>query len=652
MPICLGLIYHQVAGRTGRMKRLMPDKRPKPTLLQRLRPGYRSSVLALLVVAGLGTAWLRIATEQDRAEPSAQQTMVQQVQAAPDLWTRNIKPFSTLIADIDGAKVQEVVFGSTHIFVTSSDGEKYAVADQFLFGAGSLFRIATSKESPGFVYSSVEEIDDRPMSKADILDLLLRGLILLVVGVSAWPIASSLFPKLRRKQKPDLVTFQDVVGCEEAKRALVDIISWQRDPTLYNKIGARPPRGVLLTGEPGTGKTQLARALAHECGIEFISATGSEFSSMFMGVGILKVQALFRQARRNAPCILFIDEIDGIGKRQADARHGESESNRIVNQLLTEMDGFGAKSGVLVIGATNHPESLDPAIRREGRFDRTIQVQLPTMAEREQLLELYLGKLNAVAHIDLQRIATITMGLTPAAIASVVNQAAILAIRDRAEQVEETHLRDALESHRIGERHQGLSPLTSYERKVIAFHEAGHAIAAAVLGSGNVDLVTILPRGRSLGATLIIPEEDKRLHFEGELRDRVVVLLAGRASEQIEFGETSSGAAQDLREATKIVATMVGKFGMSKAGLASVDGLVDSGMRLAAESLHDHVQEELKALDIQCQTLLRNNSVALAELAYRLLEMETVDGHVVLELIKEHSTPLASETSLQHAANA
>lgn len=615
----------------------MPYKRLTSNLLKRLRLGYHSSILALLVVAGLGAAWLRITSEQGGTETTAPQKMVQQVQTSPGLWTSTTEPFSKLMQDIDEAKVQEVVLGSTHIFVTRHDGGKYAVADQFMFGAGSLFRVATARESPGFVYSTAEEIDDRPMSKAFMLDLVLRVLILLAVGVSVWPIVSSLLPKIRVKQKPDLVTFKDVIGCEEAKRALVDIISWQRDPTLYDKIGARPPRGVLLTGEPGTGKTQLARALAHECGVEFISATGSEFSSMFMGVGILKVQALFRQARRNAPCILFIDEIDGIGKRQADARHGESESNRIVNQLLTEMDGFGAKSGVLVIGATNHPDSLDAAIRREGRFDRTIQVQLPTMAERVQLLELYLGKLNSVANIDLQRIATISMGMTPAAIASVVNQAAILAIRDRAEQVEQSHLRDALESYRIGERPEGLCPLTSYERKVIAFHEAGHAIASAVLGVGKVDLVTILPRGRSLGATLILPEEDKRLHFEGELRNRVVMLLAGRASEQIEFGETSSGAAQDLREATKIVATMVGKLGMSKAGLASIDGLVDSGMRLAAESIHDHIQEQLNTLNVECQKLLREHFEALAELAYRLLELETVEGSVVLDLIKEHS---------------
>lgn len=611
----------------------------------------RPHLLTVMLIACLGAAlWgLRYAASQDAAQTGTTSTMPELVQAQPDLWMERIKPYSELMADVETGSIEEVVLGATHIFVTLKGGVKYAVADQFMFGASNLFKLAAAKPELGFAYSTAETISETPVTRAEIADQVLRGLIILVISISVWPMISPWLPRLGREPKPVKVSFNDVVGCQEAKQALRDIVSWQRDPAIYNQIGAQPPRGVLLTGEPGTGKTQLARALAHECGMEFIAVTGSSFSSMFMGVGIMKVQALFRRARRKAPCILFIDEIDGVGRRQTEARFGEAETNRIVNQLLTEMDGFGASTGVLVIAATNHPESIDPALRREGRFDRTIHVQLPTKAERLQLLELYLGKLNAVGAMDLQRLAAACIGFTPAAIASVVNQAAILAIRSQANEVVESHLRDAIEAHRIGERPQVTTPVRSEEREIIAHHEAGHAVAAALLGTGKLDLVTILPRGNTLGTTLVLPVEDKRIQLASELRNTVMVLLAGRAAEKIEFGETSSGAAQDLREATKIVGSMVGLFGMSsKGGLASMAGLADCGVPVDAQAVQQLIEVELQALSDKCDELLDKHVVALNEVVDLLLREETIDGQAVLDLLVEHSDvviPLRAEVA-------
>ncbi|MGP0171329.1 AAA family ATPase [Pseudomonas sp. NCHU5208] len=598
-----------------------------------------SQLLAVLLIAAMGlAAWgVRVTASPEVSETVTTQPMAQLVQTRPGQWTENIKPFSDLMADVDAGVIEEVVVGSMDIFVTRKDGSKYAVSDQFMLGASNLFKLAVGKPDPGFAYSTAETVDEVPLTRAEIADQVLRVLVILVITISVWPMISPWLPRLGRKPKPNKVSFDDVIGCEEAKRALLDIVSSQRDARMYQLIGATPPRGVLLTGDPGTGKTQLAKALAHECGIDFIAATGSDFSSMFMGVGIMKVQALFRRARRKAPCILFIDEIDGVGRRQTEARFGEAETNRIVNQLLTEMDGFGASSGVLVVAATNHPEAIDPALRREGRFDRTIHVQLPSKAERRQLLELYLGKLKSVGAMDLERMAAACIGFTPAAIATVVNQAAILAIRGKAEEVLESHLRDSIESHRIGERPKGGAPIRSEERELIAHHEAGHALAAALLKTGQLDLVTILPRGSTLGTTVVVPVEDKRIQLASEVRNSVMVLLAGRVAEKIAFGETSSGAAHDLREATRLVGNMVGMFGMSSSGrLTSLAGLADCGVPIDAESVQLQIQVELQTLSDKCEELLMKHEPAMTAVARLLLQEETIEGQAVLDLLDEY----------------
>jgi len=362
--------------------------------------------------------------------------------------------------------------------------------------------------------------------------------------------------------------------------------------------------------------------------------TGSDFSSMYFGVGIQKVKALFRTARKQAPCIIFIDEIDGIGKRAEQQRSSDAESNRIINQFLAEMDGFDGASGVLVLGATNFPNSLDPALVREGRFDRSIAVALPGLDDREALFRLYAGKISAATDLDFPQLARSTVGLTPAAIAYIVNHAALLAARAGAKQVDMAHFVDAVETCRIGEQPSGVTPMSATDRKRIAVHEAGHALVAAALNVGRVEKVTILPRGQALGVTLVTPVEDKRLHMYSELRNRIQMLLAGRGAEQLYFHEVSSGAGQDLQEASKIALSMVGALGMGPRGsLLSLQAVRDAHLDSDPREALEAADELLQQLNQECLALLQRLKPALDQITERLLECETVPGEEVLAAV-------------------
>ena len=601
----------------------------KPRLLQGRRGLLLSVALPLLVAAALAYWQFKPDASAMHASSGTSASMLAALDESKEPWLANRRDLSTLLGDLRGQAIASAALSKDAVYVSREDGLHYWVPDQSGYVAQLLLDHYATAETPAFPLTLFETDGEAPWYQAVLpYTPFILGLIAVLLYLA---IKSQSFAVQR---KGSGIGFADVIGAREAKQALNDITAYLRDPAAYAALGARPPKGVLLTGEPGTGKTQLAKALATESNASFIQVTGSDFSSMYFGVGIQKVKALFRTARKQAPCIIFIDEIDGIGKRAEQQRSSDAESNRIINQFLAEIDGFDAASGVLVLGATNFPNSLDPALVREGRFDRSIAVGLPGLDDREALFRLYAGKVRASDGLDYPQLARNTVGLTPAAIAHIVNHAALLAARANASCVDMAHFVDAIETCRIGEQPSGVTPLSATDRKRIAVHEAGHALVAAALKVGRVEKVTILPRGQALGVTLVTPVEDKRLHMASELRNRIQMLLAGRGAELLYFHEASSGAGQDLQEASKIALSMVGALGMGPNGsLLSLQAVREAHIEFdSGESIHA-ADELLKELDRECQALLQRMKPALDEITSRLLAEETVPGEEVLAAI-------------------
>jgi cell division protease FtsH len=368
-------------------------------------------------------------------------------------------------------------------------------------------------------------------------------------------------------EKETKVTFDDVAGVEEAKEELVEIINFLKDPQGYSRLGGRAPKGILLVGPPGTGKTLLARAVAGEAGVPFFSISGSEFVEMFVGVGAARVRDLFEQARQMAPAIIFIDELDSLGRaRGAYGLGGHDEKEQTLNQLLAELDGFDPKSGVVLLGATNRPEILDPALLRAGRFDRQVLVDRPDKLGREQILAVHMKKVKLDADVKPEQIAALTPGFTGADLANLVNEAALLATRRNGSAVTMNDFNNAIERVVAGleKRNRLLNPV---ERRVVAFHELGHAMVALALpGTDEVHKISIIPRGvGALGYTIQRPTEDRFLMKKTELENKMAVMMGGRASEQVVFNEISTGASDDLVRATDLARAMVLRYGMSSA---------------------------------------------------------------------------------------
>jgi cell division protease FtsH len=442
------------------------------------------------------------------------------------------------------------------------------------------------------------------------------------------------------------VRFDDVAGIEEAKAELQEIVQFLREPERYRQLGGQIPKGVLLVGPPGSGKTLLARAIAGEAAVPFFSISGSEFVEMFVGVGAARVRDLFEQAKTKAPCIIFIDELDAVGKSRSAApagfgRHDEQEQT--LNQLLVEMDGFDPSSGVILLAATNRPEVLDMALLRAGRFDRRIVVDLPDVRGRVKILEVHLRKIRVVPALDIQSIAARTPGFSGADIANLVNEAALLAGRHRKQQVEQEEFEEAADRLTAGiERRSHV--LSGAERNIVAHHEAGHAIIAALVPHADpVHKVTIIPRALgSLGFTMQLPIEDRSLQSKPELEDRLAVLLGGRAAEELIFGEITTGAHNDIERATQIARHMVCEFGMSeRVGPLSFVG-ADGGRYLrgadpfagrgvpvseaTAELLDAEVTVLVRTAHTRARELLDTHHAGLERLAALLRERETLDG--------------------------
>ena len=431
--------------------------------------------------------------------------------------------------------------------------------------------------------------------------------------------------------------FPDVVGVEEAKEALQDIVAYLREPAKFAQIGAKPPRGVILEGHFGCGKTLLARAVAGDAGVPFIALSGSDFTDMFLGVGVRRVKKLFAAARAQAPCVVFIDEIDGLGKRSGGASAGETENNRIINTLLVELDGFKPTSGIVVLGATNNVDNLDPALIRAGRFDRICHLGLPDVDEREQLFALHARGVRTDAAVDFRPLARVASGLPPASIANIVNAAAMMAAKEGADAVSQRHLERSLEQQLMGGASQsGQAAIAPKERERIAVHEAGHAVVARVLGLGVIEKVSILKRGRALGATWVTQDQEVHLQSATEMRDRMAMLLGGRVAELLVLQEASTGAANDLERVSSMAYRMITEFGLGKeAGPFSFAGLPERDRPLAnCSDAVAQARELIREVEAECMALLRAKRPGLDALTARLLECETVSGSVVDECLR------------------
>jgi cell division protease FtsH len=449
-------------------------------------------------------------------------------------------------------------------------------------------------------------------------------------------------------------TFADVAGVEEAKTELVEIVDFLKTPQRFTQIGARIPKGVLLVGPPGTGKTLLAKAVAGEAGVPFFSISGSEFVELFVGAGAARVRDLFEEAKKKAPCIVFIDELDAIGKSRASSGFygGNDEREQTLNQLLTEMDGFAASNTtVIVLAATNRPESLDAALLRPGRFDRQVLVDRPDLSGREAILNIYAQKVKLGNDIDLHAIAARTPGFAGADLANLVNEAALLAARARRETVAQEDFAEAIERVVAGLEKKS-RVLNDKEKKIVAYHEVGHAIVGALMpGSGKVAKISIVPRGMAaLGYTLQLPTEDRFLMDEAELRGQIATLLGGRSAEEIVFGSITTGAANDLQRATDLAERMVTTYGMSKilGPLAYEkgqqnnflgDGAAMNPRRMVSDNTAKAIDEEVKEIvetaHQQALDILNNNRDLLEKIAQQILETEVIEGEELQNLLNQ-----------------
>ena len=446
--------------------------------------------------------------------------------------------------------------------------------------------------------------------------------------------------------------FKDVAGVDEAKEELMEVVDFLKYPKKYTEIGGKIPRGVLLVGPPGTGKTLLARAVAGEANVPFFRISGSDFVEMFVGVGASRVRDLFRQAREKAPCIIFIDELDAIGKSRLNSVNSNDEREQTLNQLLVEMDGFDNTTGLILLGATNRPDVLDPALLRPGRFDRQVVVDRPDLKGREMILTLHAASVKLDESADLSEIARITSGCSGADLANIINEAALLAVRGGRKKVVMADLSEAVEKATIGLQKKS-KVIREEERKVIAFHETGHALVSKFTeGADQVHKITIVPRGTSsLGYTFHIPEDDKHIVTEKQLLAEVDVLLGGRAAEQVAFNMVSTGAANDLMRATDIARSIIVDYGMS-AKFKNValskrgSGYLGNDPQLVreyAETTQQYIDEEIaKIIDGRYEAvvnLLTAKKGLLDYIAKRLLEKETIES-------EEFETIIAAENSL------
>ena len=444
------------------------------------------------------------------------------------------------------------------------------------------------------------------------------------------------------------IRFDDVAGEDEAKESLAEIVDYLHNPQKYTDVGASMPKGVLLVGPPGTGKTMLAKAVAGEANVPFFSISGSEFVEMFVGMGASKVRDLFKQAKEKAPCIVFIDEIDAIGKKRDNQLSSNDEREQTLNQLLTEMDGFDDNNGVIILAATNRPESLDPALTRPGRFDRRVPVELPDLAGREAILKVHAKKIKTADDVNFHTIARMASGASGAELANMINEAALRAVRNNRTVVTEADLEESIEVVIAGYQKKN-AVLSDQEKKTVAYHEIGHALVAAMQShSAPVQKITIIPRtSGALGYTMQVETGDKYLMSKDELANKICTFTGGRAAEEVVFGEITTGASNDIEQATKLARAMITRYGMSEefdmVALETVNNQYFGGDTALAcstatqQEIDKMVVSLVKSQHEKAIQILKDNRKALDALAKYLYEKETITGEEFMHVLKQET---------------
>ncbi len=572
--------------------------------------------------------------------------------------------YNEFITMLEEKKIEAVVIGTDRIYIQSKADREGTSPFLYLYGMSPTVSYYTGKiEEDDTLTARLLEYDVEVKGQvADGTSAVISFLLSYVFPfILIWVLLSFMFRKMSKSggpmgvgksnakvyvQRETGITFKDVAGEDEAKESLQEVVDFLHNPGKYVKIGAKLPKGALLVGPPGTGKTLLAKAVAGEAKVPFFSLSGSDFIELYVGVGASRVRDLFKEATKNAPCIIFIDEIDAIG-RSRDSKYGggNEEREQTLNQLLSEMDGFDTSKGILVLGATNRPEILDKALLRPGRFDRRIIVDKPDLKGRVEILKVHAKDVHLDESVDLDAIALATSGAVGADLANMINEAAINAVQHGREYVSQKDLFDAVEQVLVGKEKKDRI-MSAEERKIVSYHEVGHALISALQkNSEPVQKITIVPRTMgALGYVMHMPEEEKYLQTEAELHDRLVSLLGGRAAEEIVFGNVTTGAANDIEQATNIVTNMVTRFGMSKRfglmGLATVESeYLDGGARLTcsdrtAADVDTEIMETLKQCYEEAKELLSGNRELMDKLAAHLIEKETISGKEFMKIYR------------------
>ena len=581
--------------------------------------------------------------------------------------------YSEFLTLVEEDKVEEVTFDNDVINITLVEGETYGVSSD---EANALQQIydSTGQSSQVKLYTAYLRDDDL-LDKLDEHGVKYEGTIADSTAAIIYNVLSFVLPlvllwvvlgffmkrmgggpmgvgksnaKLYNMEKATGITFKDVAGQDEAKESVQEMVDFLHNPRRYTEIGAKLPKGALLVGPPGTGKTLLAKAVAGEAGVPFFSLAGSDFVEMFVGVGASRVRDLFKEAQKVAPCIVFIDEIDAIGKsRDAHYGGGNDEREQTLNQLLSEMDGFDSNKGLLILAATNRPEVLDKALLRPGRFDRRIIVDKPDQKGRLEILKVHSKDVKMDESVDLDALALASVGLVGSDLANIINEAAILAVKDKRKFVNQKDLFEAFELVAVGGKEKKDRAMSEKERKIVSYHEVGHALVSALQKDAEpVQKITIVPRTMgALGYTLQTPEEEKFLETKDELIAKIVTYMGGRAAEDIKFGSYTSGAANDIEQATKIARAMVTRFGMSDKfgmmGLATVESQYLDGRAslICGENTAAEIDKEVLQMITDAYTkakqLLTENMESLDKISEYLFEHETITGKEFMSIFRE-----------------
>jgi cell division protease FtsH len=557
-------------------------------------------------------------------------------------------PFSEFLQDVQAGRVSRVTVAAEGLVFERPDGARFqTVAPQGYVASNPTF--VTSLTDRGIRL----EVSPPPSSSASSYGALVAGLLLFgVAGLVLFRMMTGRVPTFERARQVDpeklTVTFKDVAGVDEAKDEVSEIVDFLKDPGRFGSIGGRIPRGILLIGPPGTGKTLLARSMAGEAGVPFISASGSDFVEMYAGVGAARVRRLFRDARRHKSCIIFIDELDAVGRNRGGNSLSHEEREQTLNQLLVEMDGFTQTDSIIVVAATNRQDILDPALLRPGRFDRQVVVGNPDIKGREQILRVHARKVTLEPDVEMRSIARGTPGFSGADLANLVNEAALLAARAGRTAVGNKDLDAARDKVLMGVERKSVA-MSEKERLTCAYHEAGHAVVAALLPEADpLHKVTIIPRGRALGVTMQLPEADRYTHSKPFIEAQIAILMGGRVAEELFLRQTTSGASNDIERATELARKMVCELGMSPLGplyFRKPSSAFDSDARASgfSEQTARRVDDEIRVLVMRgletAREIIERQRPAVTAIAEELLEFESVDADRLKELIAGYYLP-------------